>query len=169
MPRLESIVVHSFVREALENESALHVAAMALQSITGVRVQSHQTKHNEVAWNIRDGKYASITSTITGEDMYHFLSKVIDVVLPRIRDWRGVKGSSGDDNGNISFGLTPDMVALFPEIEVNYDAYVQGPSPLTVSNCADEISFSVTLQNLFQDATSPSIPPPRLTGMRDCY
>lgn len=74
-------------------------------------------------WGVRQGKFVSLTSELAGEDMYHFLSKLVDVVMPRIRDWKGINGSSGDDNGNISFGITSDIVALFPEIEVNYDSY----------------------------------------------
>lgn len=53
--------------------------------------------------------------------MYHFVGKLIDVVMPKIKDWKGVKGTSGDSSGNITFGLEPENVALFPEIEVNYD------------------------------------------------
>jgi large subunit ribosomal protein L5 len=53
--------------------------------------------------------------------MYHFLSKCVDVVMPKIKDWRGVKGSSGDSSGNLAFGFTPEEVAMFPEVEINYD------------------------------------------------
>ena len=55
--------------------------------------------------------------------MYHFLGKLIDVVLPRIKDWNGVRATTGDNSGNLSFGLNPEVVSGFPEIEVNYDAY----------------------------------------------
>ena len=54
--------------------------------------------------------------------MYHFVSKVVDVVMPRIKDFRGMKGSSGDSSGNLAFGLKEEEVALFPEVEVNYDS-----------------------------------------------
>jgi large subunit ribosomal protein L5 len=53
--------------------------------------------------------------------MEHFFGKLVDVVLPRLKDWPGVKGTSGDSSGNITFGLSQEQVALFPEIEVNYD------------------------------------------------
>jgi large subunit ribosomal protein L5 len=58
---------------------------------------------------------------LRGEDMEHFFGKLVDVVLPRLKDWPGVKGTSGDSSGNITFGLSQEQVALFPEIEVNYD------------------------------------------------
>lgn len=123
IPKLEGITVHSFVKEATEASSSLHVAGMALQAITGVRATSHAAKANVVQWGIRAGKFLSVTCELKGEDAYHFLSKTVDLVLPRIKDWKGVKGSSGDSSGNIAFGLTPQELSLYPEIEVNYDSY----------------------------------------------
>lgn len=74
-----------------------------------------------------------MTVDLKGEDMYHFLGKLITVVLPRIKDWRGVRATTGDSSGNLSFGLEPDTVALFPEIEVNYDAYPPKMIPVCFS------------------------------------
>jgi len=73
-------------------------------------------------WGLRSGKFCAVSTELRGEDMYHFLSKCVDVVMPRIKDWKGIKGSSGDSSGNISFGFTPEVVALFPEMEINYDS-----------------------------------------------
>lgn len=101
---------------------------MAIQAISNVRVQTHKMKGNVAKWGIVPGKaHIAVTAELRGEDMYHFFGKLVDVVMPRIKDWKGVKGSSGDSSGNIAFGLEPDMVALFPEIEVNYDMYVSNP------------------------------------------
>src|SRR5204863_3923435 len=100
------------------------VAGMAVQAITNVRVQTHKSKSSVAKWGIIPGKaYVAVTADIRGEDMYHFFGKLVDVVMPRMKDWKGIKGSSGDSSGNISFGLEPEAVALFPEIEVNYDMY----------------------------------------------
>lgn len=122
IPKIEKVVVHSMVPEAMQDSAIMHVAGMALQAITNVRVESHKARHNVVAWGLREGRYVSVTATMEREDASHFLEKLIDVVLPRIKEWKGVPGSSGDGHGNISFGLTPEQFALFPEIEVNYDA-----------------------------------------------
>lgn len=130
IPKITKVVLHSMVPEAQENSGHLHVAGMILQAITNVRAESHKARHNVVGWGLREGRYVSATATMEREDAYHFLAKLIDVVLPRIKEWKGVPGSSGDGHGNIQFGLTPDQFALFPEIEVNYDAYVAD------SNCA---------------------------------
>lgn len=122
IPHITGVTVHAFIRGALEESSHLHVAGMAIQAITNVRVTTHPAKHNVQPWGLREGKYCSVSSEMKGEDMYHFLSKCVDVVMPRIKDWKGVKGSSGDSSGNISFGFGPEVVALFPEMEVNYDS-----------------------------------------------
>jgi large subunit ribosomal protein L5 len=125
IPKITKVVVHSMVPEAQENSANLHVAGMILQAITNVRAESHKARHNVVGWGLREGRYVSVTSTLKHDDALDFIAKLIDVVLPKIKEWKGTPGSSGDGHGNISFGLTPDQLALFPEIEVNYDAYVQ--------------------------------------------
>ncbi|KAH7122429.1 ribosomal protein L5 domain-containing protein [Dendryphion nanum] len=122
IPGITKVVVHAFVPEAQENSANLHVAGMVLQAITNVRAEPHKARHNVIAWGLRQDRYVALTAEIEREDAYHFISKLIDVVLPKIKEWRGVPGSSGDGAGNISFGLKPDQVSLFPEVEVNYDA-----------------------------------------------
>lgn len=123
IPRLESITVHSFVQEAVKDSAALHIAGMVLQAITGVRATAHAAKKNVMNWGLREGKYVSVTSQMTGEYMNHFMGKLVDVVMPKIKDWKGVSGGSGDTSGNITFGLVPEEVGYFPEIEMNYDSY----------------------------------------------
>lgn len=109
------------VKGAVGDSGYLHAAGMALQAITGVRVTTCKSKTDVVPWGLRKGKYIAVKCELRGEDMWHFLGRCVDVVLPRIKDWPGVKGSAGDSSGNITFGLKPDAVKLFPEIEVNYD------------------------------------------------
>lgn len=124
IPQLTRVTVHSMVKQAKSDSAHLHIAGMVMQAITNVRVTAHRTRKSVAGFEVRAGQYLSVTAELTGEDMYHFLSKVVDVVMPKIKDWRGVKGSSGDTSGNLAFGLTGDEVALFPEVEVNYDMYV---------------------------------------------
>lgn len=109
------------VPKAQDDSGHLHVAGMVLQAITGQRVQTHAARRSVASFDLREGKYIAATAELRGEDMLHFLSKTIDIVMPRIKDWKGVKGSSGDSSGNIAFGLGSEEVALYPEIEVNYD------------------------------------------------
>lgn len=121
---IERVTVHAYVKGALTGGSGfIHVAGMALQAITNHRVVTHESKKNEANWSLVRGKTVSMTVDLKGEDMYHFLGKLINVVLPRIKDWNGVRGTTGDNSGNLTFGLDPEAVAGFPEIETNYDAY----------------------------------------------
>lgn len=121
VPKLERVTVHTMVKGAIEDSAHLHVAGMVTQAITSVRAQVHAAKKSVAGFGIREGQHLSVTCDLRGENMYHFISKVVDVVMPKIKDWKGVKGSSGDSSGTIHFGLRPEDVALFPEIEVNYD------------------------------------------------
>ncbi|PVI03448.1 ribosomal protein L5 [Periconia macrospinosa] len=123
IPKITRVTVHSMVPEAQENSAYLHIAGMVVQAITNVRATPHKARENVVAWGLREGKWVSVTSDLEREDAHHFLSKLIDVVLPKIKEWKGVPASTGDGSGNMSLGLTSDHVALFPEIEVNYDSY----------------------------------------------
>lgn len=123
IPQLEKVTVHTMVSEAVGDSAHLHVAGMVVQAITNVRVTAHKTRKSVAGFGTRANQYLSVSAELKGEDMHHFLSKCIDVVMPRIKEWKGVKGSSGDSSGNLAFGLTKEDVAMFPEIEVNYDSY----------------------------------------------
>lgn len=122
VPALERVTVHTMVKKAMDDSAHLHVAGMVLQAMTNVRATAHRVKRANQRFGVRAGKWASVTADLKGEDMYHFLGKLIDVVLPRVKDWKGVKGSSGDSSGNISLGLEREAVTAFPEVEVNYDS-----------------------------------------------
>ena len=142
IPELERVTVHSFVGQAATNGSQyLHVAGMAVQAITNVRVETHKARHSETQWGlVKDKTTTSVTASLEKEDMYHFLSKCIDVVMPRIKDWRGIRATTGDSSGNLTFGFDPEVVALFPEIEVNYDMYPPKMIPgchITIHTTAD--------------------------------
>lgn len=101
---------------------------MALQAISNVKVQTYKSKTSVAKWYISPGRdTVAAKAELYGENMEHFFGKLVDIVMPRLKDWSGVKGSSGDSSGNITFGLEPEQVALFPEIEVNYDMYVLLP------------------------------------------
>ncbi|KIX10075.1 uncharacterized protein Z518_01156 [Rhinocladiella mackenziei CBS 650.93] len=123
VPMVEQVTVHTYVKGALHNSSFLHVAGMVIQAITNQRAVVHNARKNEAGWSVIKGKPCSLTSNLKGEDMYHFLGKLINLVLPRIKDWNGIRATTGDNSGNLTFGLEPEMVAGFPEIESNYDAY----------------------------------------------
>jgi len=140
LPKLTGITVHTMAKNASDDSAPLHVAGMVIQAITNVRVETHTSKVGVQQWGLKKGKYVSVTADLRGEDMYHFLAKCIELVMPRIKDWKGVKGSSGDSIGGISFGFDPETVALFPEIEVNYDMY----PPKMIPGCHVTVHTSAT-------------------------
>ena len=124
VPMLERVTVHAFCKAVIRGGSApIHVAGMVVQAITNVRVTTHKARTSEQVWGLVQGKQTiSVTADLKGENMYHFLSKLITVVMPRIKDFRGLRATTGDSSGNLSLGLTPDIVGTFPEVEVNYDS-----------------------------------------------
>ncbi|KAI9809471.1 MAG: hypothetical protein M1826_003885 [Phylliscum demangeonii] len=140
VPRLTRVTVQSFVRGATWHSAPLHAAGMAIQAITSVRTTACRARRTVSQWKLRAGKYVAVKADLTGEDMYHFLTRCVDLVLPRVKDWPGVKASSGDSSGNLSFGLTPQAVRLFPEIEINYDMY----PPDMIPGCHITIHTSAT-------------------------
>lgn len=122
VPTLEKITVHSFVKGASSNSALLHVASMAVQAITNVRCTIYKAKHTITNFDLRAGRATAVGCELRGENMWCFLAKVVDIVMPRIKDFRGVSGGSGDNSGNLAFGFNPDVVSRFPEIEINYDS-----------------------------------------------
>lgn len=121
---VERVTVHSYNKGVIKDGSSdLHVAGMVLQEITGSRVKTHRSKHPEIGFGLRKGIPIATTVNLKGEAMYHFLDKLINIVMPKIKDWRGVRATTGDNSGNITFGFEPEVVNTFPEIENNYDAY----------------------------------------------
>lgn len=95
---------------------------MVLQAITNVRAQVFEAKHTIANFNLRKGRSCAVGVELRGEDMWCFLAKVVEVVMPKIKEWNGVGGVSGDGSGDIGWGFGPEVVGSFPEVEVNYDA-----------------------------------------------
>ncbi|ESZ93560.1 hypothetical protein SBOR_6043 [Sclerotinia borealis F-4128] len=123
IPKIKEITVHTMVKGAIGDSSHLHVAGMLLQSITGVKTGVHKASHNVAQWGLRRGMPISLTCSIRNNDAMEFLDKCINVVFPKIKDWEGVKASTGDSSGNLSFGFTREGTILFPEVQINYDMY----------------------------------------------
>lgn len=99
---------------------------MVLQAMTGVRARVSLAKKNKMAgrgmFNQRAGKPISVTCAMQGEGMWHFLSTLVEVVGPGIKEWKGLRGSSGDGSGNLGVGFGKEVVGAWPEVGVNYDA-----------------------------------------------
>lgn len=114
--------MHSFLKEAGSEAAHLQVAGMIMQAITNVRATVFRAKHTIANFNLRKGNPCSVGVELRGEDMYNFLAKVTEVVMPRIKEYKGVRGKSGDSSGDIAWRFGSETVGTFPEIEINYDA-----------------------------------------------
>ncbi|EGV66763.1 54S ribosomal protein L7, mitochondrial [Yamadazyma tenuis] len=117
IPELTGININLYNREALE-DSWLNISSrLQIAQITNVKPKRIFNKSNIVQWKCREGKPCGCKVHLTGEDMHQFLSTLTELVLPRIRTFQGISKKSGDHNGNISFGLSPEDIKFFPEIE----------------------------------------------------
>lgn len=71
----------------------------------------------------REGMPIGVKVTLRGEEMYQFMDKLVEIVLPRLKEWPGMSITAGDGNGNVAIGFPPSALALFPEIESSFDVY----------------------------------------------
>lgn len=117
VPSLQKIVVHVTLGEAIQNIKLLDMAERELAVITGQKPIITKSKKAIAGFKLRKGVSLGCKVTMRGERMYEFLDRLISVVLPGIRDFRGLSAKSFDGKGNYSFGLKEQYI--FPEI--NYD------------------------------------------------
>lgn len=117
VPKLTKIVVNIGLGEALVNKNALEHASSQLSKITGQKPKVTHAKKDISTFKVRKGDAIGLKVTLRGERMHNFYEKLVKIVLPRIRDFRGIDSSSIDEKGNFSLGLKEQIV--FPE--VGYD------------------------------------------------
>lgn len=122
-PRLVKITVNMGVGSAVENKSRVETAAKDLAMITGQQPTIRKAREAISAFKLRDGMPIGCAVTLRGARMWEFLDRLVSVVLPRIRDFRGVKDRL-DGRGNYTLGLAEQTV--FPEIELDKIDFVQG-------------------------------------------
>ena len=115
VPRLDKIVVNIGIGEAKDNDKALDAAVGDVQTITGQKPQLVKAKKSVAAFKLRAGQTVGIKTTLRGRRMWYFLDKLLNIALPRIRDFRGVNPNGFDGRGNYSLGLREQVV--FPEID----------------------------------------------------
>ncbi|WP_406677313.1 50S ribosomal protein L5 [Moorella sp. ACPs] len=115
IPKLEKIVVNMGVGEATQNPKAIENAVQDLMAITGQKPIVTKAKKSIAAFKLRQGNSIGCKVTLRGDRMYEFLDRLINVALPRVRDFQGVSPNSFDGRGNYSLGLREQLI--FPEIE----------------------------------------------------
>ena len=115
VPRLNKIVVNVGIGEAKDNDKALDAAVGDVTTITGQKPQLVKAKKSVAAFKLRAGQTVGIKTTLRGRRMWYFLDKLLNVALPRIRDFRGVTPDGFDGRGNYTLGLREQVV--FPEVD----------------------------------------------------
>src|SRR5437762_3439403 len=115
VPKLEKIVVNMGLGEATQNVKIMDPLVADLASITGQKPVTTKAKKSIAAFKVREGMPIGAMVTLRGDAMYEFLDRLINVVLPRVRDFRGVSTKSFDGRGNYTLGLRDQ--SIFPEID----------------------------------------------------
>ena len=128
VPRIAKVVVNIGIGEAKDNDKALDAAVGDVVIITGQKPALIKARKSVAAFKLRAGQIVGIKTTLRGRRMWYFLDKLLNVALPRIRDFRGVSPEGFDGRGNYSLGLREQVV--FPEID--YDK-IDKPRGLEVS------------------------------------
>lgn len=117
VPRLKKIVVNAGVGPFMENKEAVESFVNDLTLITGQKPYPRGARLSEAGFKIKQGDIVGYAVTLRGERMWAFLDKLINVALPRVRDFRGLKPSAYDQNGNYSIGIKEHVI--FPEVDAN--------------------------------------------------
>ena len=124
VPKLDKIVINMGVGEAKDNSKVLETAVKELETITGQKVVTTKAKNSVANFKIREGMPIGCKVTLRGEKMYEFLDRLVNLALPRVRDFRGVSAESFDGRGNYALGIKEQII--FPEIEYDKIDKVRG-------------------------------------------
>ena len=131
VPRIEKIVVNMAVGEAKENAKVLDSAMADLQTITGQKPIITKAKKSIANFKLREGMSIGCKVTLRGDRMYEFLDRLVNLALPRVRDFRGVNPNAFDGRGNYALGIKEQLI--FPEIEFDKIDKVRGMDVIIVT------------------------------------
>ena len=115
LPKIEKVVINMGVGEAIQNAKLLDSASDELSTITGQKPVITRAKKSIASFKLREGQAIGTMVTLRGEKMYEFLDRLINIALPRVRDFRGVPSKSFDGRGNYTLGIRDHLI--FPEID----------------------------------------------------
>ncbi|MBR6293779.1 MAG: 50S ribosomal protein L5 [Lachnospiraceae bacterium] len=124
IPKIEKIVINMGVGEAKENAKALESAVKDMEIITGQKAVITKAKKSIANFKIREGVAIGCKTTLRGDKMYEFLDRLVNLALPRVRDFHGVNANGFDGRGNYSLGIKEQLI--FPEIEYDKVDKVRG-------------------------------------------
>ena len=148
IPKLEKIVINMGVGEAKENPKVLENAVSDMEIITGQKAVLTKAKKSIANFKIREGMNIGCKTTLRGEKMYEFLDRLVNLALPRVRDFRGVNPNAFDGRGNYALGIKEQFI--FPEIEYDKIDKTRGMDVIIVTTAKtdEEARELLTLFNM---------------------
>jgi large subunit ribosomal protein L5 len=136
IPKLDKIVINMGVGEAKENAKALESAVKDMETISGQKAVITKAKKSIANFKIREGLSIGCKVTLRGEKMYEFADRLINLSLPRVRDFRGVNPNAFDGRGNYALGIKEQLI--FPEIEYDKVDKVRGMDIIFVTTAKSD-------------------------------
>jgi large subunit ribosomal protein L5 len=146
IPRIEKVVVNIGLGEALENPKALDAAVGDLTIITGQKPVTNKARMSIANFKLREGRLIGTKVTLRGDRMWSFLDRLLNIALPRVRDFRGVSANAFDGRGNYTLGLKDQLV--FPEIEYDKIDKLRGMEITIVTSAKTDEHARALLQML---------------------
>ncbi|PKB72952.1 MAG: 50S ribosomal protein L5 [SAR202 cluster bacterium Io17-Chloro-G7] len=146
VPRVQKIVLNIGLGEALTNSRAMDGATGDLTTISGQKPVITRARKSIAGFKIREGNPIGTSVTLRGARMYHFLDRLINMALPRIRDFRGIPRSGFDGRGNFSIGIREQII--FPEIDYNQIDRIRGLQ-VTIATSARNDEEGIRLLELY--------------------
>ena len=148
IPKLDKIVINMGVGEAKENHKILDTAVKDLETITGQKAVITRAKKSVANFKLREGHPIGCKVTLRGDKIYEFLDRLVNLALPRVRDFRGVNPNAFDGRGNYALGIKEQII--FPEIEYDKVDKVRGMDIIfvTTANTDEEARELLTLFNV---------------------
>lgn len=146
VPRLTKVAVNIGLGEALQNPKALEAATHDLTIVTGQKPVTRRARKSIAAFKLREGNPIGVSVTLRGERMWAFLDRLVNVALPRVRDFQGVPADAFDGHGNYSLGLREQLA--FPEIDYDAIDKLRGMSITIVTTAKTDEEGRELLQQL---------------------
>ncbi len=146
VPAIKKVVVNIGLGEALDNPKALDAAVADLSAITGQKPVVTKARKSIANFKLREGRAIGAKVTLRGERMWSFLDRLMNIALPRVRDFRGVSADAFDGRGNYTLGLREQLI--FPEIEYDKIDKLRGMEITIVTNAPSDDQAAMLLQLL---------------------
>ncbi len=146
IPRVEKVVVNIGLGEAMDEPKALEAAASDLMQITGQKPVMTKSRKSIAAFKLREGRVIGTKVTLRGERMWAFLDRLMNIALPRVRDFRGVSPNAFDGRGNYTLGISDQLI--FPEIDYDKIDKVRGMEVTIVTSARTDDQARALLQLL---------------------